>query len=56
MFPHQNEGQLLSVIWRTLHTQLNLVNAVEVVTEFMNIAMDNIVRNITVEGVKNTVS
>jgi len=52
MFPHQNEGQFLSVIWRTQHTQLNSVNTVEIVTEFMNIAMDNIVGNVTMEGVK----
>lgn len=52
MFPHQNEGQLLSVIWRTLYTRLHSVNTVEVVTEFTNIEWDNIVRNLTVEGVK----
>jgi len=52
MFPHQNDGQLLSVIWRTLYTQLNSANTVEVVKEFMNIVWDNIVRNLRVEGVK----
>jgi hypothetical protein len=51
MFLYQNEGQLLSVIWITLYTQLNSVNTAEVVAEFMNIAWDNIVRK-TVEGLK----
>ena len=40
------------VIWRALYTQINSVNTIEVVTEFMNIARDNIDRNLILEGVK----